>query len=555
MFDGIRRTAALALWRGAVKAGGIEMLPGWVKDPLRDFTIQTVVQHGYMNSAVYACVRVLAESFPEPELHVYDETPEGETVILADHPLRQLLRRPNPYMAEDEFWEFCITYAALGGNFYIWKERNNAGQVVALWPMHDGQLRPRLHPTEWITGYVLEVSGSNGGRSEIVIPPSEVIHWRWSIDPRQPQVGLAPIIAASRPVDMDSEYLRYQHALAHNDAVPRTIVKTRMALTDDKMRQLKEQMAARFGGDKRGDVAFVNDPDVEIMRLGANLQELAVEAIHNIPESRIAAVYGGAPVGFLAGLNVHLQRSTFSNYEAAELALHRRVLMAKWRSVEGCITNGLRWDFQLPPTMSIRFDTSRVAALAGERQAKEAHALTMFVAGLWGRNEARAATGQRPLLEDVIMEPANALPSPVVYLEDQQAADATAAVVAVAGQIEEAASPTVSLNGAQIASLIQLIQSIGNGPGQLPRSTVVELIVTSFSMDRGRVEEILSAIPASGLGSPEATAKARPARSRVDVSAVRQGLQARRILSAEYEKLIADALEEERQAAIDAISN
>ena len=63
----------------------------------------------------------------------------------------------NPFMAEDEFWEFAITYAALGGNFYLWKERSQLGVPIALWPFHDGQLRPILHPTRWISGYALDV--------------------------------------------------------------------------------------------------------------------------------------------------------------------------------------------------------------------------------------------------------------------------------------------------------------------------------------------------------------------------------------------------------------
>lgn len=475
MFDRIRAALGSFAWRSGatpwlMKATGIQMLPGWVKDPIRDFTIKTVIQHGYLNSAVYACIRVLAESFPEPELHVYDTTPEGESVIIADHPLRQLLARPNPYMAEDEFWEFAITYAALGGNFYLWKERNQLGQVISLWPFHDGQLRPILHPTRWISGYTLDVD-TNGQRERLVIPPEDIIHWRWSVDPRQPQIGLSPIVAASRVVDMDSEYLRYQHALAHNDAVPRTIIKTRLGYNDEKLKQLKDQWKQRFGGDNRGDVAILNDPDAEIMRIGSNLGELAVEAIHNIPESRIAAVFGGAPVGYLAGLNVHLQRSTFSNYEAAELALHRRVLMAKWRSVEGAMTAGLLPEFLMPETQALRFDTSRVAALAGERQAREAHALAMYVGGVWSRGEARAASGQRALAEDVILEPASALPSAVVYA------------------IEPVAQ------------------------------------------------------------------KAKAGRGRVDVSAVRQGLQARRVLAAEFEREIAAALKEEQEAVLHAVAD
>ena len=161
MLDAIRRRAAGLLWKAAVDGSQISMLPGWVRDPIRDFTMKTIIEHGYKNPAVFACVRVLAESFPEPELHVWEQTPEGETVMHADHPLRQLLRRPNPYMAEDEFWEFCITYAAVGGNFYLWKERDQLGQVIALYPFHDGQLKPVLDGRRWIDGYTMDVE--NGG--------------------------------------------------------------------------------------------------------------------------------------------------------------------------------------------------------------------------------------------------------------------------------------------------------------------------------------------------------------------------------------------------------
>ncbi len=35
-------------------------------------------------------------------------------------------------MGEDEFWAFVITYMAIGGNCYVWKERSKSGQVIAL---------------------------------------------------------------------------------------------------------------------------------------------------------------------------------------------------------------------------------------------------------------------------------------------------------------------------------------------------------------------------------------------------------------------------------------
>lgn len=418
MFDSIRkRVEDYAFRRHVMKATTLQMLPGWVKDPIRDFNMKTIVDFGYSNSAVYSVLRLYAESFPEPELHVHEEQTNGDQVMIPDHDMRALIAQPNEFMDEDALAEFAITYQGLGGNIYLWKERDQLGVPIGLWPFHDGMMHPVLHPTKWISSYALDVEAS-GRREQLLIPPSEIIHLRWGVDPRQPQVGMSPMFAASRAIDMDTEYLRYQHALAHNDAVPRTVIKTRLGYNDDKLKQLKDQWKQRFGGNNRGDVAFLNDPDAEIMRIGSSLQELAVEAIHNIPESRVAAVYGGAPVGFLAGLNVHLQRSTFSNYEEAERAFHRRILTVKWRAFEGGLTRGLRADFNLPPSMSLRYDLSRVAALAGERQAQQAHAREMYTSGTWSRNESRAATGQRPLAEDVILEPGNSLAVPVEYAPD-----------------------------------------------------------------------------------------------------------------------------------------
>ncbi len=411
MISGFRRRVGLAIANVAIKAAGVTFMPGWVRDPLRDFGHTQLVKDGYKTSAVYACVRVLAESFPEPEMHVFETTPDGNRIQHADHPLRALLAAPNDFMAEDEFWEYCITYAAVGGNFYVWKERSNGGWPIALWPFHDGMMKPVLHHEKWISHYELTVSGLK----PVSIPVSDIIHWRWSVDPLCPQVGLSPIVAASRTIDMDSEFLRYVHALAHNDAVPRTVLKTKLGLDDEKLGILKKQWKKRFGGGNRGDLAILPDADAEIMRVGADLEELAVEAIHNIPESRIAAAYGGAPVGYLAGLNVHLQRSTFSNYEAAELALFTRVLSGKWRSIGASFTRHLLPEFTDDKSLSLHFDVMRLPAFQKLQREAEGHAKDLYQAGVWSRNEARAASGKPPLAEDVLLEPSTGIPVPVVY--------------------------------------------------------------------------------------------------------------------------------------------
>ena len=406
------RRQRFGMWLGglalkaATSTGAVRFLPDWIREPMRDFGVRKLVTEGYLNSAAYACLRVIVESFAEPELHVHEATEAGDKVILGDHPLRQLLARPNRFMSEDEFFEFLITYAGIGGNFYVLKERAVGGWPIALWPFHDGQMTPALDAQEWISHYWLHI----GDGEKIPVATEDVIHWRWSVDPRFPQLGLSPLAAAARDVSMDSELRRYGHALAHNDAVPRTLVRVEGNLDDELIGQMQKQWKKSFGGTNRGAVAVVDRSVKEVMRIGASLQELMIEAAHNIPESRVAACYGGAAVGYLAGLNVFLQRSTFSNVEEAELALHRRILMAKWRSVAATMTEGLLREFSDDPALTLEFDTSRVQALAALRQAEEKHAAQMFGNGVWTRNEARAATGRAPLAEDFVVELSNWLP-------------------------------------------------------------------------------------------------------------------------------------------------
>ena len=94
------------------------------------------------NATVFACSAILQKSFPEPGLWAWSEGTDGELEKIANHPLRQLLKKANPDMGENEFMQFTITYASLSGNAYEWKQRAASRKVLALWPFHDGQMQP-----------------------------------------------------------------------------------------------------------------------------------------------------------------------------------------------------------------------------------------------------------------------------------------------------------------------------------------------------------------------------------------------------------------------------
>ncbi len=87
-------------------------------------------------SAVYSCVRILAETVACLPLHVYKyNSSEGKEKYLK-HPLYKLLHdEPNPEMTSFSFRETLMSHLLLWGNAYAQIIRNARGEVIALYPL------------------------------------------------------------------------------------------------------------------------------------------------------------------------------------------------------------------------------------------------------------------------------------------------------------------------------------------------------------------------------------------------------------------------------------
>ena len=87
-------------------------------------------------TAVYSCVRILAEAIAGLPIHLYHYRKDGGKEKAIDHPLYQLLHdEPNPEMSSFVFRETLMTHLLLWGNAYAQVIRNGRGEVVALYPL------------------------------------------------------------------------------------------------------------------------------------------------------------------------------------------------------------------------------------------------------------------------------------------------------------------------------------------------------------------------------------------------------------------------------------
>ena len=84
-------------------------------------------------TAVYSCVRILAEAVAGLPLHLYKYNDDGGKEKAIDHPLYRLLHdEPNPEMSSFVFRETLMTHLLLWGNAYAQVIRNGKNEVVAL---------------------------------------------------------------------------------------------------------------------------------------------------------------------------------------------------------------------------------------------------------------------------------------------------------------------------------------------------------------------------------------------------------------------------------------
>ena len=86
-------------------------------------------------TAVYACVRIIAETIASLPLHFYRYTEEGKEKDYT-HPLYRILHdEPNPEMTAFVFRETIVSHLLLWGNAYAQIIRNGKGEIMYLYPL------------------------------------------------------------------------------------------------------------------------------------------------------------------------------------------------------------------------------------------------------------------------------------------------------------------------------------------------------------------------------------------------------------------------------------
>ena len=264
-------------------------------------------------TAVYSCVRILAEAVAGLPLHLYKYTASGGKEKALSHPLYFLLHdEPNPEMSSFVFRETLMTHLLLWGNAYAQIIRNGKGEVIALYPLMPNRMRVDRDTKGELyysyTRYSDEAPAING--MTVTLRASDVLHIPGlGFDGL---VGYSPIAMAKNAIGLAMATEEYGAKFFANGAAPGGVLEHPGTIKDPQ--KVKESWNMAYQGSSNAHRVAVLEEGMKYQPIGISPEQAQFLETRKFQINEIARIFRVPP--HMVG---DLEKSSFSNIEQQSL--------------------------------------------------------------------------------------------------------------------------------------------------------------------------------------------------------------------------------------------
>lgn len=265
-------------------------------------------------TAVYACVRILAEAIASLPLHVYEYQDDGGKKLVHDHPLYYLLHdEPNPEMTSFVFRETLMSHLLIWGNAYAQIIRDGAGRVLGLYPL----LPDKMEVQRDDRGNIYYVYSRNSDENpmfkeygNIKLKAEDVLHIPGlGFDGL---IGYSPIAMAKNAVGMTLACEEYGASFFANGANPGGVLEHPGVLKDPS--KVRESWNSVYRGVNNAHKIAVLEEGMKYQQIGIPPEEAQFLETRKFQINEIVRLYRIPP--HMVG---DLDKSSFSNIEQQSL--------------------------------------------------------------------------------------------------------------------------------------------------------------------------------------------------------------------------------------------
>ena len=264
-------------------------------------------------TAVYSCVRILAEAVAGLPLHMYKYTDTGGKEKAVDHPLYLLLHdEPNPEMSSFVFRETLMTHLLLWGNAYAQIIRNGKGEVVALYPLMPNKMSVNRDESGLLY-YTYQRSSDEAPTAEgtlVRLKPTDVLHIPGlGFDGL---VGYSPIAMAKNAIGMAIACEEFGAKFFANGAAPSGVLEHPGTIKDPS--RLRETWQSQFGGSANSGKVAILEEGMKYTPISISPEQAQFLETRKFQINEIARIFRVPP--HMVG---DLEKSSFSNIEQQSL--------------------------------------------------------------------------------------------------------------------------------------------------------------------------------------------------------------------------------------------
>ena len=265
-------------------------------------------------TAVYACVRILAEAIASLPIHVYKYKEGGGKELVHDHYLYYLLHdEPNPEMTSFVFRETLMSHLLIWGNAYAQIIRDGAGRVIGLYPLLPNKMSVERDEKGRIYYVYTRTSDENPNfkeYGEIVLKPEEVLHIPGL--GYDGLIGYSPIAMAKNAIGISLACEEYGASFFSNGARPGGILEHPGVLKDPA--KVRDSWNAAFGGSGNSGKTAILEEGMKFTPISIPNNEAQYLESRKYETTEIARLYRIPP--HMIG---DLEKSSFNNIEQMSL--------------------------------------------------------------------------------------------------------------------------------------------------------------------------------------------------------------------------------------------
>ncbi|WP_054304635.1 phage portal protein [Gemmobacter sp. LW-1] len=389
VFDFLRRAERVAPEQkasatGRVVAFGLSGRSVW---SARDTV--SLVRNGFQGNPVgFRAVKLIAEAAAALPLVLQDAERRYE-----QHPVLDLVRRPNPAQGRADLFEAVYAQLLLSGNAYL-----EAVPGVGKVPGELHVLRSdRMSLVPGADGWPVAYDYTVGGRVHRFDMTGEVVpvcHIR-SFHPQDDHYGFAPMQAAAVALDVHSAASAWSKALLDNAARPSGAIVYKggdgqAVLSPDQYDRLVTEIEANHQGARNAGRPMLLEGGLDWKPMGFSPSDMEFQKTKEAAAREIAIAFGVPPM--LIGIPGD---ATYANYQEANRAFYRLTVLPLVGKVTAAVSHWLAGF--TGEAVELRPDLDQVPALAVERDQQWAR---VGAADFLTQAEKRALLGLPRLAEE-----------------------------------------------------------------------------------------------------------------------------------------------------------